>query len=201
MIYSITPFTLLDYPNKVACIIWIAGCNLRCKYCYNPQIVYGKNRMPWKQASGFLNSRVNKLQGVVFLGGEPTTHPDLFSMIKDTKDKGFLVKLDTNGLRPDVLEKLIGHKLLDMVALDYKSTPNKFREITGANKYEKFEKSLKLLIDSGVNLSIRTTVHPDLLNINDVKYIEQHIQSLGYNKDLVIQKAITNVPMLGFGND
>ena len=112
-IYSITPFTLLDYAHKSACILWFAGCNMRCLYCYNPEIVLGKGSISFEKALGFLRSRKILLDGVVFSGGECLLHKNIIELIAEVKKMGFLVKIDTNGSQPKVLKSLIEKQLID----------------------------------------------------------------------------------------
>ena len=121
-IYNITPFTLLDYPDKSACIFWYAGCNMRCLYCYNPEIVLGKGTATFSEAISFLKSRQGLLDAVVFSGGECLIHKNILDQIKTVKELGFLIKIDTNGSNPNVLKQLIKSNLIDYVALDFKGT-------------------------------------------------------------------------------
>ena len=129
-IYNITPFTLLDYPDKSACIFWYAGCNMRCLYCYNPEIVLGKGTTTFSEAISFLKSRQGLLDAVVFSGGECLIHKNILDQIKTVKELGFLIKIDTNGSNPNVLKQLIERNLIDYVALDFKGTKNNFQQIT-----------------------------------------------------------------------
>src|SRR5690606_23848771 len=144
-IYSITPFTLLDYPNHPACILWFAGCNMRCVYCYNPDIVLGKGKLSLQEVTRFLESRQALLQAVVFSGGECTLHPAIFSLAKAAKDMGYLVKVDTNGTKPNVLKKLLAEQLIDYVALDFKGIGKKHQNITQSRTFSTFATSLALL--------------------------------------------------------
>jgi pyruvate formate lyase activating enzyme len=121
-IYSITPFTLLDYPQRSACILWFAGCNMRCLYCYNPEIVFGKGSISFEKALQFIKNRVQLLDAVVFSGGECLLHKKAISFITKVKKMGFLIKIDTNGSQPKVLEELIQKELIDYVALDFNAT-------------------------------------------------------------------------------
>ena len=116
-IHSFTPFTLLDYPDKSACILWFAGCNMKCDYCYNPEIVFGKGSFYFSEIISLLKSRRNLLDAVVLSGGECLIHKDIIPFIKLVKSLGFLIKVDTNGSQPKVLEKLIEEQLIDYVAL------------------------------------------------------------------------------------
>jgi pyruvate formate lyase activating enzyme len=120
-VYNITPFTLLDYPDKTACIVWFAGCNMRCVYCYNVDIVRGKGRMSYDEVYGFLDTRRGLLDAVVLSGGECLMHRSIESFIIELKKRNLLVKIDTNGSYPLVLSKLINEQLIDYVALDFKA--------------------------------------------------------------------------------
>ena len=112
-ISNITPFTLLDYPHKSACILWYAGCNMRCLYCYNPEIVLGKGTIAFTNVIAFLKTRIGLLDAVVFSGGECLIHKTILEHIKIVKEMGFLVKIDTNGSCPKILKQLVDDNLID----------------------------------------------------------------------------------------
>ena len=137
-IHSFTPFTLLDYPDNSACILWFAGCNMKCDYCYNPEIVFGKGLFYFSEIFSFLKTRRNLLDAVVLSGGECLIHKDIIPFIKLVKSLGFLIKVDTNGSQPKVLEKLIKEQIIDYVALDFKGTKEKFFAITKSDFYSQF---------------------------------------------------------------
>ena len=179
-IYSITPFTLLDYPDKTACIIWFAGCNMRCTYCYNPDIVLGKGNISVDEVAIFLKKRAGLLDGVVFSGGECTLHPEIFSLAQLVKDAGMLVKIDTNGTRPDVIRQLAASGLMDYVALDYKAPPEKLKAITGFEDFTAVGKTVKVLLDFNVTFEVRTTVHSKQLHDDDLVTMNQQLYDLGY---------------------
>ena len=141
-IYSITPFTLLDYPHQSACILWFAGCNMRCLYCYNPEIVLGKGKLTFQHALDFLHTRKNLLDAVVFSGGECLLHKNCLEFIATVKKMGFLVKIDTNGSKPKVLQALLQQKTIDYVALDFKSLPNTFEKISSSEACKQFVKKV-----------------------------------------------------------
>lgn len=195
-LYSITPFTLLDYPDYPACILWFAGCNMRCLYCYNPQIVLGKGKVSIEEAEHFLQSRKSLLQGVVFSGGECTLHPDLFQLARLAKRMGYKVKVDTNGTRPDVLRRMREEHLLDYVALDFKGMGNKHRYITVSDTFYTFEKSLNLLQQMEVPFEIRTTWHPDLLSIADITAMINFLKQHRYQGKYFIQHFMNGVKTL-----
>ena len=117
---GVQKFSLLDYPDKISAIIFTAGCNFHCGYCHNPELFSSHSELDEDKVLGFLQSRQGKLDGVVITGGEPTLHKSLPEFIKRIKTLGFLVKLDTNGTNPDMLQSLIDSKMVDYVAMDIK---------------------------------------------------------------------------------
>ncbi len=186
-IYSITPFTLLDYPDKTACIVWFAGCNMRCLYCYNPDIVLGKGKLSFQDLILFLKSRVNLLDGVVLSGGECTLQKNLFQLIQEIKKLGLLVKIDTNGSNPKTLALLIKEKLLDYVALDFKAPHEKFKYITKVDYYSQFIATLKLLIASAIPFEVRTTYHSSLLALTELQQMIAILEKHDYRGVYYIQ--------------
>ncbi|WP_316815733.1 anaerobic ribonucleoside-triphosphate reductase activating protein [Pedobacter nyackensis] len=196
-IYNITPFTLLDYPDKVACIIRLAGCNMRCVYCYNPEIVLGKGTINFEKVLEFLKLRKGILDGVVLSGGECTMHSKIIWLMKEIKAMGFLIKLDTNGSRPLMIEHLVNLKLPDYIALDFKALPDKFEAITGSDLFENFEHTLSFLIASGQKFEVRTTVHSDLIKENDLERMMRYLSLMKYKGTYYIQQFVNGVPTVG----
>jgi len=196
-IYSITPFTLIDYPDKTACILWFAGCNMRCVYCYNPDIVLGKGKLNFQDALNFIQSRKKLLDGVVFSGGECTLHPMIIDLVREVKKLGMLVKIDTNGSRPNVLKKLIGENLVDYVSLDFKSTQKKYYGITNSHLFEQFANSLMILTKSAIPFEVRTTIHSDLLEQFDIQKMINFLESKNYSGKYYLQNYINDVATLG----
>lgn len=186
-IHSFTPFTLLDYPDKLACILWFAGCNMKCDYCYNPEIVFGKGLFYFSEIFSFLKTRRNLLDAVVLSGGECLIHKDIIPFIKLVKSLGFLIKVDTNGSQPKVLEKLIKEQLIDYVAFDFKGTKEKFFAITKSDFYSQFISCFELLQKSSIPFEIRTTYHSSLLNPEDIASMQNVLVELGYDKTYFIQ--------------
>lgn len=195
-IYSITPFTLLDYAHKSACILWFAGCNMRCVYCYNPEIVLGKGTLSFEKTLEFLQSRKNLLDAVVFSGGECLLHKNIIELIKEVKKMGFLVKIDTNGSKPKVLKSLIENQLIDYVALDFKALAKNFEKITKSNFFASFEKSLHLLLESKMQFEVRTTIHSDLISKNDVSQMIVFLEQQNYCGNYYIQHFVNGVTTL-----
>lgn len=179
-IYNITPFTLLDYPDRAACILWFAGCNMRCVYCYNPDIVFGKGKISFEETLNFLNKRKGLLDGVVLSGGECTSHKRIKDLLVKVKELGFLVKVDTNGSQPEKLKSFIEEKLIDYIALDFKATQNKYFEITKSNLFNEFSKSLKYLTEINFPFEVRTTVHSDLHSNIDIEQMIIFLEKIKY---------------------
>jgi pyruvate formate lyase activating enzyme len=196
-VYSITPFTLLDYPHKTACILWFAGCNMKCVYCYNPDIVFGKGKISISEVLNFLNRRKSLLDGVVLSGGECTSHKNIRQLLQEIKKLGFLVKIDTNGSNPEKLINLINENLVDYVALDFKSTKEKFNEITKSNLFSEFEKTLNYLVKSKFPFEVRTTVHSELLNLEDLQSMTEKLENSGYRGKYYLQYYLNDVMSIG----
>ncbi len=197
VIYDITKFTHLDYPNHLACIVWFYGCNMRCDYCYNKDIVFAKEaKYSYTDLLEFLKTRVNLLDAVVLSGGEATTH-ELIHFIQEIKKLGFLIKLDTNGINYPSLKKLIPLGLLDYVALDYKAPKYKFSYITHSNKYEEFSKSLDLLLQNNTPFEVRTTLHSDLLRVDDINAIIDDLKNRGYDNIYYLQAYLDTKGNIG----
>jgi pyruvate formate lyase activating enzyme len=208
------PLTLIDYPDHLATIVFTPGCALRCPYCHNPELI--SPQIPTRRDAGqapktkpadagqaasaldyftknreqeffeFLGQRRGILDGVVITGGEPTLQPDLVDFIRHVKDMGFLVKLDTNGIFPDIVEKILETKLVDYWAMDIKHAPEKYHLAVGLPAealakegrlpLERFQQSVKLLMSSGVPYEFRTTVVPSIHTPEDFLAIGEWIR-------------------------
>ncbi len=193
----ITPFTLLDYPHKSACILWYVGCNMRCLYCYNPEIVLGKGTISFEEAKQFLLKRVGLLDAVVFSGGECLIHKDIIAHISEIKKIGFKIKIDTNGSKPKILGELIQQRLVDYVALDYKALPKKFEGITKSKLFKPFEDSFKMLLNSTIDFEIRTTYHSDLISVDEIQEMIAYLTDNHYTGNYYIQQFKNDVKTLG----
>lgn len=189
---AITKFTLQDYPEHIGCIAWLGGCNFRCSYCHNPEFVVDKfQTIEEDVVLDFLKKRADTLEAVVFSGGECTLYGEkLYNFIKKVKELGYLVKIDTNGTNPDLVEKLINEKLVNFVALDFKAPKNKFCDVIDLQNEEffnKFCKTLSILTQSNIDYEIRTTVHTALLNEDDINEIIKTLDRLDYTGTYYIQ--------------
>ncbi len=169
--------SLIDYPDRIACVVFTRGCNLRCPYCHNGSILDLESPlvdedMPQSLFFDFLERRKGLLDGVCITGGEPTLQPDLEAFIDEVRRRGFRVKLDTNGTSPELLKGLLNRELLDYVALDVKMPPDRYREMGGgAEMGQKVYRSAALLMASSVEQEFRTTVVPGIHDISDVEAI------------------------------
>jgi pyruvate formate lyase activating enzyme len=174
--------TLVDYSGKVAATIFTAGCNFRCPYCHNPELVLPElikeqPKITEKEILNFLKEHQKLLEGVCITGGEPTIQPSLINFIKKVKDLGFLVKLDTNGSRPGVLNSLIEGNLIDYVAMDIKAPKQKYDLFVEDEKIgENIDKSIELLKQDKVDYEFRTTLAPDILEEQDILAIADWIK-------------------------
>jgi pyruvate formate lyase activating enzyme len=159
--------TLIDYPGKIATTIFTVGCNFCCPFCHNPELILGP-RLPEfdkmeKVFLAFLKTRQGKLEGVCITGGEPTIQPDIIAFVKKIKKLGFAVKLDTNGMRPDVLKKLLDQKLLDFVAMDIKNCQEKYAQTVGGKvDLQRIILSVEMIKNCGLPYEFRTTVVPGI---------------------------------------
>lgn len=171
--------TLMDFPDKVACIVFTHGCNFRCPYCHNSQILEdGEAGLSEEQFFSFLNKRQGLLDGVVVTGGEPCIHKDISEFVEKIKNLGFLVKLDTNGYFPGVLEKMIEKKLIDYITMDVKNDLENYSDACGVSlDKDKIKRSIELIKNSGIDHEFRTTVVPGLHNKENMKKISELISN------------------------
>jgi pyruvate formate lyase activating enzyme len=170
--------TLIDYPDKVAATIFTIGCNFRCSFCHNPDIVKGIARViAVDDVLSFLKGRRKLIDAVCITGGEPTVQSGLKSFIKKVKEMGFLVKLDTNGSHPEVVEKLLAEKLLDYIAMDIKSTWKKYSKVTCRKlDLDNFKKSVTIIKESGLPHEFRSTVLPALHSPEDILEMAKQVK-------------------------
>lgn len=172
--------TLLDYPGKTACTVFTGGCNFRCPFCHNAILVTENDDEIIGESEVFdlLNKRKGVLDGVAVTGGEPLIQKDIERFLFDIKNKGFLVKLDTNGYFPERLKNIIDGGLCDYVAMDVKNCHEKYAETVGVKKLDikPIEKSVELLLKNKVDFEFRTTVVGDFHTVDDIKKLSEWIQ-------------------------
>ena len=166
------------------------GCNFRCRYCHNPELVYPhlfEPSMPEEDVWTFLKRRQGTLEGVVISGGEPTLQEDLVRFMADLKALGYKTKLDTNGTRPEVLRELIDKKLVDYIAMDLKAPFEKYAAVTGVEANSAvLQQSMDLIRQSGLEYQFRTTYDKEVLNDNDIAILNQ----LTEGKNYIVQECL-----------
>ena len=202
---GIQKLTLLDYPGHVAAIIFTNGCNMRCPFCHNYELVENQTQLDdlisIEEVMDYLIKRGKVLDGVIITGGEPTIQKGLREFILEIKKNTNLsIKLDTNGLNPDVLEKLLDDKLIDYVAMDVKAKYDLYPEITRIKNIniEKIKKSIQIIKTKAPNYEFRTTVIKGFHNLDNLKDI---INIIGSDSNYYLQKFIVseNVPVKSLG--
>lgn len=173
--------TLLDYPGKMACTVFTAGCNLRCPFCHNARLVIDpekESEFSVDEILSYLKKRVGILDGVAITGGEPLLQPDIDVFIENVRELGYSVKLDTNGTFPDKLKDLVNRGLVDYVAMDIKNNPNLYSETVGISGYDLSEinESIAFLLEGKVDYEFRTTVVRELHSIFGIDAIGKMIK-------------------------
>jgi pyruvate formate lyase activating enzyme len=190
IIKGVVESSFIDYPGKISLVVFTAGCNFHCHYCHNPELVnpappFVKEEKVFK----IIEAKQEWIDGVVITGGEPTLHPDLPKFIKEVKETGLLVKLDTNGSNPEMLKKLIDERLIDYIAMDVKAPLKDYDNITQINcNPELIKESIKLIRESGVAYEFRTTILPSLIK-------EEDLIKIGYlleGSDLMVVQTFKN---------
>lgn len=198
--------SLIDYPGKIASVVFTKGCNFRCKYCHNPDLVIPERIKKSKQISedyifSYLKKNKKMLDAVVVTGGEPLVQKDLIDFIKKIKSLGLLVKLDTNGAFPNILNKLFDLHLIDFIAMDVKAPLeiNKYQEITGKyidyDTIDKIKNSIWLILKSEIPHEFRTTTVKRITNKEDLIKISESIKNChsfclqDFNPDVVLDES------------
>lgn len=199
-IAGLQKMTLLDYPGKIACTVFLPGCNLRCPFCHNASLVLPERlqaEITQEDFLAFLQNRKRMLDGVCITGGEPTLHRDLPQLIRAIRDLGLSVKLDTNGSRPEVLKALLEDGLLDYVAMDIKNSPQKYSGTCGGiDILPQVEQSIRLLMEGSADYEFRTTVLHPWHTPDDLAKIGQWISGA---KRYFIQAFVDSGDLIGSG--
>ena len=200
-IHGLQKMTLLDYPGKVACTVFLGGCNFRCPFCHNGELLDGQfpPLMDEKELLAFLQKRQGLLDGVCITGGEPMLRPELPGLIRQIKALGYSVKLDTNGSFPHKLQELIDDGLLDYVAMDIKNSPRRYSETAGREvDLDAVKESVHLLLEGRVDYEFRTTVVAELHDEESFRDIGQWIRGARRyflqcytHRDTVLQQDLT----------
>jgi len=193
MVGGLTRLTTVDFPGYLAAIIFTQGCPWRCRYCHNWPLLdpCEETAISWEEVMGFLSRRRGFLEGVVFSGGEPTLWPDLSDYIRAVRQLGYAVALHTNGAYPDRLLCLLEERLVDWVALDVKAPFDDYQRINGIpGSGDQARRAMDILLHTPVPCEFRTTIHPQLLTIQDVCAIASFMFEAGV-KRYVLQKCRT----------
>jgi pyruvate formate lyase activating enzyme len=172
--------SLIDYPGRISCVLFACGCNFNCPYCHNPQLVRGcgdnMTAFDQQRAYDFIESRRGFLDGVVISGGEPTLQEDLPDVCEKIKGMGFPVKLDTNGSRPQVIKRLLDDDLVDYIAMDIKTDPERYNPLIQKDfNPDALLESIRLVMKSTVEYEFKTTCVKPLVDASAVEHISRLI--------------------------
>ncbi len=189
--------TLIDFPGKVACTLFMSGCNFRCPFCYNKHLVFDEDtgvKITEAEVFDFFKERKGFLDGVCITGGEPTLNKDLPAFLKKTKATGLLTKLDTNGSSPEMLKILFEKNLLDFVSMDIKSSKKGYEKAAGIKAdLKKIEESIALIKNSGIDYEFRTTLVPKIHSEQDVLEIGKWLKG---SKSFFLQQFNSEIDLL-----
>lgn len=174
-------FSMVDFEGKICCTVFTGGCNMRCPFCHNGALVVGDvkaGQIDDGEVIEYLKKRKGLVDAVSITGGEATLQPDLADFIRRVRELGYVVKLDTNGLRPDALKALLDEGLVDYVAMDVKNSPEKYAMTTGVKNIDlnKINESMRVIRESGVDHEYRTTIIEEFHTADDMKKIAEWIK-------------------------
>ena len=201
LIQGLQKLTLLDYPEKVACTVFTAGCNFRCPFCHNASLVidtYKNEEIPVDTLYQFLKKRQGVLDGVCVTGGEPLIQHDIEEFLRGIKELGYAVKLDTNGSCPKKLKEVVRAGLVDYVAMDIKNSRESYAKTIGIEGYniENVEKSVQFLLENTVPYEVRTTVVREFHQRADFEAIAEWIKGA---KRYYLQQFVDSGDLIGTG--
>ena len=189
--------TLIDFPGKVACTLFMSDCNFRCPFCYNKHLVFDEDtgiKITEAEVFDFFKERKGFLDGVCITGGEPTLNKDLPAFLEKTKATGLLTELDTNGSVPEMLKILLEKNLLDFISMDIKSSKKGYKKAAGVKvDLKKIEESIALIKNSGVDYEFRTTLVPALHSEQDILKIGQWLKG---SKSFFLQQFNSDIELL-----
>lgn len=171
LVGGLQPLTMIDFPGRLASVIFTQGCNLRCRFCYNRTLLADTSRdqLTWASITDFLKDRQGFIEAVVFSGGEPCLQPGLLAAMREVRELGYEIALHTNGFFPEVVEQALSERLLQFIAVDFKAPFNRYQDVTRQHVDQTaFARLADILVGAGVKHEYRTTVHPSLLNDSDI---------------------------------
>ncbi len=187
--------SFIDYPGKIVSTVFFGGCNFRCPYCHNSDLVFNRDlpQIGENILLEHLENRRGKLDGICITGGEPTLHPDLPEFIRHVKERGFLVKLDSNGTNPEMLEELFGENLVDYIAMDIKAPKEKYSGVVKVNvNTNTIQRSIDLIREMAPDYEFRTTLVRELTDEEDLIAIGEWIKG---SKRYALQQFRPNKPL------
>jgi pyruvate formate lyase activating enzyme len=201
-ISGITPFTTIDFPETIACILFTAGCNFRCSYCHNSEFVLPEKLKELKDdfihheaVFQFLKERQGKLDGVVITGGEPTMHHNLLDWMERIQKMGFKVKLDSNGNKPEILKDALDRKIVDYIAMDIKCMPSRYEELAGKRADgDKIIESINILKEANIPVEFRTVAIEGFHKEEDFEEIRNLIKGASVYRLLKFRPGNTLCP-------
>ena len=187
--------SLLDYPDQISAIVWTVGCNFKCPFCYNKNLVDGNVKfIPEDEILSFLKKRKGMLEALSISGGEPFLQKDIADFTAKVKKLGYLVKIDTNGMYPEKLKELIDNKLVDYIAMDVKAPKDKYNTLAGVKvDISNIEKSINIIKKSAPDYEFKTTFVPDLLKKEDIIKIAKWLEG---SETYFLQQFKVNTPLI-----
>ncbi len=171
LVGGLQPLTMIDFPGRLASVIFTQGCNLRCRFCYNRTLLSDTSRdqLSWESIIDFLKDRQGFIEAVVFSGGEPCLQPGLLAAMREVRELGYEIALHTNGFFPEVVEQALSERLLQFIAVDFKAPFDRYQDITRQHVDQTaFARLADVLVEAGIRHEYRTTVHPSLLSDSDI---------------------------------
>jgi pyruvate formate lyase activating enzyme len=192
-IKGIQKTSLVDYPGRLSSVLFFGGCNFSCGYCHNPELVCNGNNLssfPASDVLNLLNDRRSLIDCVVITGGEPTLYKELTSFLEKIKEIPLFIKIDTNGSNPDVIEKLLTKSLPDYIAIDIKTSRQKYKIAAGVNiDFNKIIRTIELVKESGIDYEVRTTCVPSYVTLDDFISIKN---AIGNVKKYFLQQFVNS---------
>lgn len=186
---GIEKLSLVDFDGYLSCTLFTGGCNYRCPFCHNSPLIKEQPLLDMEEIMNYLTSRKKMLDAVVISGGEPTLHKELPNIIKEIKNLGYIIKLDTNGTNPKMLKELIDNKLIDYVAMDIKGSMSNYHIITGVPNplLDNIKESINILKTSNINYEFRTTLVKEYHNLETIDEMKELVSG---SKKLFLQKFV-----------
>lgn len=185
--------SLIDYPGRISTVLFTQGCNFRCYYCHNPELVYPalfKDEIPFNDIFDFIIKRKNVVDSIVISGGEPSIHNDIINILSILKNEKFFIKLDTNGSNPETIYKILKLKIIDYIAMDIKTSFENYYNVIRVNvDINLVKESIDLILKSNIDYEFRTTYDNKYITLNDIKKIKSYLPG---NTNYKLQKILVH---------